>query len=146
MRSLNRLKGKGVITPRSGHHGTVTEEIKFHRIDGSLGRITARQQFVICNHKLRPLVVVINVLPAPSDRSRQTSWSEFVLSVSGIITLLTVCLAPFTVFYVLSVYSSLSVISVMTGCCQWQHFLPHRSRRQLHAPLLFSVVTEVCYD
>lgn len=74
----------------------------------------ARQQFAICIHKLRPLVMNINVLPAPSDQSRQTSWSEIVLSVSGIITLATVCLAPFTLLYGLLVYSAISAVF-------WQH-------------------------
>lgn len=75
----------------------------------------ARQQFAICIHKLRPLVMNINVLPAPSDQSRQTSWSKIVLSVSGIITLATVCLAPFTFLYGLLVFSAIS-----TMC--WPHF------------------------
>lgn len=73
----------------------------------------ARQQFVICIHSFSlNFPVNINVLPAPSDQSRQTSWSEIVLSVSGIITL---GLAPFTFLYGLLVYSAISTVF-------WQHF------------------------
>lgn len=71
----------------------------------------ARQQFVICIHSFSlNFPVNINVLPAPSDQSRQTSWSEIVLPVSGIITLAIVCLAPFTFLYGLLVYSAISAV------------------------------------
>jgi hypothetical protein len=75
----------------------------------------ARQQFAIGIHFFSLCVMNINVLPAPSDQSRQTSWSEIVLPVSGIITLATVCLAPFTFLYGLLVYSVISAVF-------WQHF------------------------
>ncbi|ACR67558.1 hypothetical protein DBV23_06565 [Edwardsiella ictaluri] len=75
----------------------------------------ARQQFAIGIHIFSLCVMNINVLPAPSDQSRQTSWLEIVLSVSGIITLAIVCLAPFTFLHGLLVYSAISTVF-------WQHF------------------------
>lgn len=75
----------------------------------------ARQQFAIGIHIFSLFVMNINVLPAPSDQSRQTMRSEIVLSVSGIITLATVCLAPFTFLYGLLVYSAISAVF-------WQRF------------------------
>ena len=105
----------------------------------------ARQQFVICIHIFSLFVVNINVLPAPSDLGWGTLRSEIVLSVSGIITLLTVCLAPFTIFYILAIYSSFRATSTSAGCCQWQHFLSRRSH-QPHSSLHLSGIAEVCHD
>lgn len=75
----------------------------------------ARQQFAIGIHIFSLFLMNINILPAPFDQSRQTSWSENVLPVSGIITLATACLAPFTFLYGLLVYSAISTVF-------WQHF------------------------
>lgn len=75
----------------------------------------ARQQFAIGIHTFSLCLMNINVLPAPSDQSRQTMRSEIVLPVSGIITLAIVCLAPFTFLYGLLVYSAISDVF-------WQHF------------------------
>ncbi|MEC5504968.1 hypothetical protein P9911_003775 [Klebsiella oxytoca] len=70
----------------------------------------ARQQFAIGIHTYTSSLMNINVLPALSDQCRQTSRSEIVLPVSGIITLATVCLAPFTFLYGLLVYSAISAV------------------------------------
>ncbi|MEG5901721.1 hypothetical protein [Enterobacter bugandensis] len=75
----------------------------------------ARQQFAIGIHIFSLCVMNVNVLPAPSDQSRQTMRSEIVLPVSGIITLAIMCLAPFTFLYGLLVYSAISDVF-------WQHF------------------------
>jgi uncharacterized membrane protein YesL len=124
---------------------TVAKEIKLHRINGVHSGITARQQFVICIHIFSLFVVNINVLPAPSDLGWGTLRSEIVLSVSGIITLAIVCLAPFTLLYVLPVFSSFRAVLTSAGCCQWQHFLSRRSHPP-HTSLHLSGIAEVCHD
>lgn len=76
------------------------------RLIFSHARKFAGQQLLMIIHAVPFLQSVnINVLPAPSDQSRQTSWSEIVLPVSGIITLATVCLATFFTHF-LCVYSA----------------------------------------
>ncbi len=139
MRSFNRLKGKGVITPVSGHYSTVAEEIKLHRINGT--------------HVGPPLLSVVaglKLLSTCSDPGCYPTGSEN--RVTAILMVSTkeerptpLIRSPFVGIVYCNFCGNVVAGRQKDKCCQWQHFLSRRSH-QPHSSLPLSGTAEVCND